>query len=779
MKRKTKGILLAVLALAAAACFAACGEKIDYNTVIPEGSFSITAPADGATDVPTTPEISWTKEKNAEAYHVEIAADADFKTVESENTVSELRWTVAYPLSHSAKYYLRITALKTEEGKNIALSRKTGSFTTAAEHSTETPDYTKARTIYDFEDFENSEALNDVFYMHAAGDSVAIDLVNEGVDGSKAMKVTYATGVNGWAGALSSLSAEKKVWSGAKGIRMWVHGDASGMEVEVRFGKRGYQSWNATFKVNSSEPTYVSIPFTAFADAGGGDGIFDLSGITRLWFFFKSTRPAEIVIDDISIGSDENYTVDTREAIETSKKAELGVFDDFETYADGAALNAVWTVESGTADIVSEGAYGGAKSVRFVPSAAWATFGKSMPYTDFTDVTAITFKASGGLYVVQLISGYNVIEKEVSASRDGETIGVNLSELRPQNSSMVYQLTDIDLLRIGIKDRSGSVVMIDDVVLSGEEYVPEDHSAGLIEDFESEDFDFASSFALTGEAAPSVVTENPLGGARSLKLDCSNPVGLEFTGYNLVGMDFTSAIGFRFGVKMNQSGKILVQIGSYGNVYTYEKEFYGAGNNISSMVCDFSAMKLRGDSAGELDKTKINFLRIDVTTYGEYVLLLDDMRFYGADEAKESLLIDDFSDYGSDAELQAKWNSDNVVLGAGGSMKMTSASGWNGLQYNFAAAGGIGSADDYQNCYGVRLKLNAGAAAKLTVKLTRWDNSKEVTLDVAAGENAVTVYFCDMEGNAWSDMIFNSLTLGITYYGEAVFEFDDVEFLRG
>ena len=79
----------------------------------------------------------------------------------------------------------------------------------------------------------------------------------------------------------------------------------------------------------------------------------------------------------------------------------------------------------------------------------------------------------------------------------------------------------------------------------------------------------------------------------------------------------------------------------------------------------------------------------------------------------------------------------------------------------------------------MRLKLNAGAAAKLTVKLTRWDNSKEVTLDVATGENAVTVYFCDMEGNAWSDMIFNSLTLGITYYGEAVFEFDDVEFLRG
>ena len=112
-------------------------------------------------------------------------------------------------------------------------------------------------------------------------------------------------------------------------------------------------------------------------------------------------------------------------------------------------------------------------------------------------------------------------------------------------------------------------------------------------------------------------------------------------------------------------------------------------------------------------------------------------------------------------------------------MTLTTASGWNGLQFNFAGKGDIGSANDYQNCFAVRVKITAEQPAELTVKLTRWANGIEKKYNLVAGENVIVAYFTDLEGAALSDYILNSLTLGVTYYGTAEFTFDDVDFLRG
>ena len=172
------------------------GSGVDYTTVIPEGSFDILSPTANATSVSTTPAIEWSAEPNATSYHVEIATDETYTNVVRETTTMALSWTVSNALEHSQLYRLRITALK-EDG-TIALARKSTSFTTAAEHETETPDYTQSRTIYNFEEYTDTAALNERFVAHVNGDPIDITLSeNGGVNGSKAMKIDYNAGSNG------------------------------------------------------------------------------------------------------------------------------------------------------------------------------------------------------------------------------------------------------------------------------------------------------------------------------------------------------------------------------------------------------------------------------------------------------------------------------------------------------------------------------------------------------------------------------------------------------
>ena len=780
MKKRLIGLLMGILLLFA---FVGCDQKVPEGE-IPEGAFKILTPADGSADVQIYPTITWTAESNAEIYHLEIAEKSDFVKLAAEDTTKGCSYTLSEPLEHSTKYYLRITALSEEEGKTYALSYKQCSFTTTAEHSTTPPDYTKARTIYDFEEYSDTAALGTLFSRHTAGDPLEISLTEKGgASESKGMSLSYTPGVNDWAGALSSIPAEKKVWSGAKGIRFWIDSDGSGDSFEVRFGKRGFQSWSATFTMNNPEGMYVSIPFSAFEDAGGGDGILDLSGITRLWFFVQGARPAEIVIDDVTIGSDENYTTDTRAAAEDANKVQIGTVDDFESYKDVSELDSKWTFESiGEKSFVESGAFGGEKSLSLTPSAGWSTLGIQMSYTDFSDVVSITFKASAGVYVVQLASDWNVIEKEISAAEDGQTIGVNISELAPQSSSMTIDMGQINLFRIGIKDKSGSQVVIDDIVYSSDTFVPDDNKAGVLEDFESDGLNaFKSKWTSSGTITPSIVEKD---GSNALSLAANGAFGMEATGYNLAALDFSEIVGVKMDLSMNQSGKVLIQIGSYGNVYTYEKEFYGPENNIDSLVCDFNAMSLKEDgvSSGELNKEAINFFRIDVTTYGEYTFTLDNIEFYNASYKYEALSVDNFDSYENDEALKAAWNIDTVSLvesEGNKAMQLTSVSGWNGAQFNLSASGVIGAADDYQNCFAVRVKIVAEKPATLTVKLTRWSNGIEKNYDLVEGENIVIAYFVDLEGAALSDYSLNSITLGVTYYGTANFTIDDVEFLRG
>jgi len=771
LKTRKFAVTLLAIVTVLSLCFgltACLDDEPTDSSALPEGSFTITSPADGAKDVSTTPEITWSAENNATKYLVEISKEENAENPVFTKTVEELTVTVANPLEHSVKYYLTVTAMKVEDGKDIALSYKKSSFTTAAEHTVDPPDYTKTRTVYDFEDMTD-EDLASAFGMHTAGDTADLSLIER--ENGKAMKVALTKGTNGWAGVIGSLPAEKKVWSGTKGIRMYVQASA-GVTIEVRFGKRGYQSWSAEFTANNTQPTYVAIPYEKFADAGGGDGILDLSGITRLWFFFKGNMNGEVIIDDITIGSDELHTTDTRSVIEKAVEAEIGVVEDFENYKDN------WVLENATAQVVSNGALGGEKSLAVTPSSSWATVGYTLSPTDYSNVTAITFKASAGVYVLQLISGSNVVEKQFACAADGDITGVNVSELEPQNSSMNKDLTKIDYVRIGIKDKSGATVLIDDFTLSDEEFVPADHSAKMIADFEN-GMTFEDVFTAQSQFGYEIKEDN---GNHYLAVTATASFGMEVK--NLAVLDFTETLGFTAKITSDVPVSIEVAFGSYGNVYEY---FYKHFEGSFDLVLDYNEATLRANNYGELNKANINFMQIWVKAVGTMNVSLDDMRFYSendkpaaAEEQNFGLMLEDFEgEYKNRFDMlpgtaTVKTENDNSYLSV-------ACKGPAGLQI---AGGYVLGMRDLSKAKGFALDLTINQGATLEIKLGSANNYYVLTRKVYEATNNIKKIVVDFDqmklaDGSWGALAVNKIDfvqIWFTAYEEYTVTLDNIGF---
>lgn len=84
---------------------------LDLYTAAP-GATTLTAPADGSTNVPITPAFTWSDVADATGYLLEIAADAGFNTVVYTATTTTPDHTVPAPdaLQYNTTYYWRVTA---------------------------------------------------------------------------------------------------------------------------------------------------------------------------------------------------------------------------------------------------------------------------------------------------------------------------------------------------------------------------------------------------------------------------------------------------------------------------------------------------------------------------------------------------------------------------------------------------------------------------------------------------------------------------------------------
>ena len=353
MKRRWIAFLLAAVT-ALSLSVTACKKQIDPPSVpqgaevehqnVPLGNFEITAPQANSVTSDINPRIVWTEERNAEKYLVALSENSDFTEICAEETTVITNVTVSATLKYSTKYYVRIYAMKKgASGADTAVSYRSTVFFTQEKHETPVPDVTKVRTIYDFEEFSDDYALGERFIRHTGGDDFIPTLAKgEGANGSVAMKLTYNRSDKGWAAVQSINPPDKKNWGGADGIKFWLLSDGSGGKFTVSIGKRGYQRWSAAVTLNAIDPCYVTIPFTAFEDAGGGDGVWDLTGIVRLWFYYhptSSTKTSSVLIDDITIGAGGEYLTDTRGKAAEIPKKRIVTDTPFETFDNASDAN--------------------------------------------------------------------------------------------------------------------------------------------------------------------------------------------------------------------------------------------------------------------------------------------------------------------------------------------------------------------------------------------------------------------------------------------------------
>jgi hypothetical protein len=105
------------------------GERPLPALVAPPGAFSLSAPANGATNVPLLPTLTWTPSSGAATYTLEAASDAGFTTIVfSQVGIAATSYTPGAPVAQGVTVFWRVTAIN--GGGNTLASNAPFSFTT-------------------------------------------------------------------------------------------------------------------------------------------------------------------------------------------------------------------------------------------------------------------------------------------------------------------------------------------------------------------------------------------------------------------------------------------------------------------------------------------------------------------------------------------------------------------------------------------------------------------------------------------------------------------------
>lgn len=455
-------------------------EIVDGIDNIPSGTMQISVFKDGEGATCTSPYITWTEEDGAEDYIVQIASDKDFGNIIESKIVNTSRYSVAKILNYSTEYFVRIFARKTVEGEKYVFAVSNGSFITNEQHDTTAPDYTQTRTLFDFEEY-TTESFLELFKPHAGGDTIAAEIVEgEGVDGSKALKLTGEKGSMGWSAVVCSLlPTDKKVWTGTTGIRLHIRAEeGTSVKFSVKVGKRGYQTWSKNFIVKNEEGAYITIPYEVMADQGGGDGIWDLSIMTFMQFTFSGSE-GTVYIDDITIGSTEEYKYDT--TAEAAKGIAPGILETFESEDLSSKLSENFNISnvdtSLTAIKESTDGSGHELYIKLWGNSSMVQLRKA-PYEltkyDYTQVDGITFKFkiskvnSNASILIKFGSYLNVYTATYSLAgieaNEYVTIKIPFSDLvLAEGSTGALDYTKVDTLQIFVKESQYCHVYLDDI----------------------------------------------------------------------------------------------------------------------------------------------------------------------------------------------------------------------------------------------------------------------------------------------------------------------------
>src|SRR5690606_38132001 len=83
--------------------------NVNVATAVP-GSASLSAPADNALNVPSSPTFSWTASSQSSSYLIEIATDVGFSNIILSQSVTGTNFVPAAALPTNTQIYWRVTA---------------------------------------------------------------------------------------------------------------------------------------------------------------------------------------------------------------------------------------------------------------------------------------------------------------------------------------------------------------------------------------------------------------------------------------------------------------------------------------------------------------------------------------------------------------------------------------------------------------------------------------------------------------------------------------------
>lgn len=160
--------------------------------------------------------------------------------------------------------------------------------------------------IDDFEQYGGSNAsLRSKWQRNVSGNAATVTLDTYHLNGGTyGLKLDYTVGNPGYAGVFRTMGKE---WPGMEAISFWLHPDGSNRQLAVQFHETGGEVWEASMRIQGTEPVLVSIPFTDFVRPGwstGGNGVIDLTSIKEFAFYIAQGGGTQgsgtLYIDDIN-----------------------------------------------------------------------------------------------------------------------------------------------------------------------------------------------------------------------------------------------------------------------------------------------------------------------------------------------------------------------------------------------------------------------------------------------------------------------------------------------
>lgn len=257
---------------------------------------------------------------------------------------------------------------------------------------------------------------------------------------------------------------------------MWVKaGSKEGAMFSIKVGKRGYQTWAAKFVIKNPDGVYVTIPYSVMEDQGGGDGLWDLSGMIRMQFTITGSN-STIYIDDITIGSDEEHSVDTRALAAEGPQA--GLLENFEDVDVAALTGANGRIKAQYMNDIAIVENDGGHAMQFTTQVSSAFFqmqnaayglggygyGKVTGFTmkvKLSKVNADTdIRVKFGSYLNIYIGEYAINQADTEI-----TVKIPFADfvLDEATSSGDLDFTKVNTLQIFFRNAAGATITVDDV----------------------------------------------------------------------------------------------------------------------------------------------------------------------------------------------------------------------------------------------------------------------------------------------------------------------------